>query len=60
MERRHIIVLSKGDQVETWGSLKEICDVHGLPYHTLKSKKFPFAFNGFTFQKTEYRQRAID
>lgn len=60
MERRHIIVLIKGQQVETWGSLKEICDVHELPYHSLKAKRFPFEYEGFTFHKPEYRTKLIN
>ncbi len=60
MERRHIIILTKGEQFETWGSLKEICDVHDLPYHSLKALKFPFQYQGFSFHKTEYRTKVID
>lgn len=60
MERRHIIVLTKGDQVETWGSLTELCSAHGFPYHSLKDKRFPFSFGEYRFYKTEYRSKTID
>lgn len=60
MERRHIVVLIKGDQVEAWGSLKELCDSHNLPYHSLKAKRFPFEYQGFKFYKPEYRTKLID
>ena len=57
----NVIVLSKQDTgaFETWGSLTEVCEAHNLPYHTLKSKKYPFEFRGFRFVKTKYRQKAI-
>lgn len=54
------MVLIKGDQVEAWGSLKELCDSHNLPYHSLKAKRFPFEYQGFKFYKPEYRTKLID
>jgi len=61
MERNNIIVLTKGLQVETWGSITEICDVHkNFSYLTLRTKKFPFTYKGVHFQKVPYRTKQID
>tara|TARA_R110001592_G_scaffold268269_3_gene534539 strand:- start:47336 stop:47518 length:183 start_codon:yes stop_codon:yes gene_type:complete len=59
MERQHIIVLQKDDVFETWGSLVELCEVHGFKYHSLKAKKFPFEHQGYKLIKTEYRKKVI-
>lgn len=37
--------------IQAWSSLTEICKQYDLPYHTLKTKDFPFEWNGYKFQK---------
>ncbi|QWU97367.1 hypothetical protein KPF23_00295 [Riemerella anatipestifer] len=38
---KNVIVITDGDNTEVWGTLTEICEVKGLSYSYLKSKKFP-------------------
>jgi hypothetical protein len=58
MQRQSIIVLINGEQVEAWGSLTECCKAHGFPYHSLKSKKYPFEHEGWHFKKVSFRALA--
>lgn len=61
MERVNIIILTKGDQVETWGSLTDLCDNHeSFSYHYLKKKKFPFYYKGFRFERVPFRKKLIN
>lgn len=55
MQRQSIIVLIKGELLETWGSLTECCKTHGFPYHSLKAKKYPFEHEGWHFKKVLFR-----
>lgn len=57
MKRNNIIIIGYGSIIEAWGSLTELCQVHDLPYHTLKLKKFPFNYEGIYFKKIPYRTK---
>ena len=53
---QNVIVLIKGDKVETWGSLTEVCDQYpSLPYHYLKKMKFPIRYKDVVMIKTPFR-----
>ena len=43
MEKQNVIVVISNNQntVEVFGNFKKMCEVKQLPYHSLKSKKFP-------------------
>ena len=58
MNRQNIIVLTKEDFTEAWGSLTECCKAHGFPYHSLKAKKYPFEHEGWHFKKVSFRALA--
>ena len=61
MQRSNIIVLQKGDEIEVWGSITEICDIHSdISYHSVYNKKFPFEYKGYSFKKIPYRQQFIN
>ena len=54
---KNVIVLSKGNHKESYGSLTELCsDYPNFSYYYLKSKKFPFEYKGFLFEKLKYNQ----
>ena len=57
MERKNIIVLEiNGEKVGSWGSLTEICEQYkDLPYHTLKSLKFPILHKEYALYKLPFR-----
>lgn len=57
--RKYILVVTYGDKIETWGNLKEICDVHNLKYWTLVKKQFPLTEGDFTIKKVPFRQKAV-
>ncbi len=56
MQRQSIIVLIKGEQVETWGSLKEACTKHGWPYSTIVQKKLPIEKDGWEIHRRPFRK----
>jgi hypothetical protein len=58
MNRQNIIVLVKEDFTEAWGSLTELCEAHGFPYHSLKANKYPFEHGGWHFKKVSFRALA--
>lgn len=53
---QNIIILTNGESHEVWGSLVELCKVHGLSYNYLKRKKFPFTYKGKEFIKVPFRE----
>ena len=55
MDRNNIIILTDGESYETYGSLTELCKLHGFSYNYLKRFKFPFQYKGLHFIKTPYR-----
>lgn len=46
-----IFVSNIGQTHGPYRYLTEICAEFGLPYRTLAVKKYPFKWNGFTFQR---------
>ena len=49
---RKAIVLSKDGLIEVYGSITRLCDYHkDIKLNTVKSKKFPFFYKGYKFQK---------
>jgi hypothetical protein len=53
---KNVIIISKGDELEAWGSLTKICREHkDFSYHNIKSMPFPFEYLGWKFQKVQYR-----
>lgn len=52
---QNIIILTNGESCEAWGSLVELCRIHGFSYNYLKAKKFPFEYKGIQFNKVPFR-----
>lgn len=55
MERKNIIVViteTPEKNVETYSNFKKMCEVKQLPYHSLKSLKFPFVHKELIIYKT--------
>lgn len=57
MTIQRIIILTDGTEQEAWGSLTEICRVHGFSHNYLKSKKMPFVYKGLHFSRVPFRAR---
>jgi len=55
---KNVIVMVRHNQMECWGSLSEICRIHGFPYHTLKKQNFPFERSGWVINKVPFRERS--
>lgn len=55
----NIIVVTKEGEKELQGSLIKICEIHNLPYRVLNLKKFPFEWDGWRFEKLEYKKKYI-
>lgn len=52
---KRVIILSRGDEVDAYGSLTEICRKNkDFSYHYLKSKKYPFSYKGWEFNRVGY------
>lgn len=51
MQRKNIITIVK-PKVETFGNFKKMCEIKGLPYHSLKGEKFPIIYEEFEIHKT--------
>jgi hypothetical protein len=54
IKRKNIIVIV-APQVESWGNFKKMCEVKGLPYHSLKMLKFPILYKNFVIHKVEFK-----
>lgn len=54
---KSIIILSKDNVFEAWGSITEVCKAHKYSYSYLKGKKFPFTYKGVRFEKVPFRER---
>lgn len=52
MNRKNIIVLV-APTIEVWGNFKKMCEAKNLPYHSLKSLKFPITHKEFEIHKKE-------
>jgi hypothetical protein len=59
-ERKNIIVFIGPGFLETWGGLKEICEVKGFIYNTLKSKSYPIIAGGGHIYKIPFKQECIN
>lgn len=55
---KKIIVMIKGDRVETWGSFTNLCKAHGFPYFSMKMLKFPMDRDGWTILKINHNQKS--
>lgn len=56
-----VIVITKGEKTESWGSLTELCKNHKeFSYNYLKRQKFPFTYKGYEFKKVPYRTKTIE
>jgi hypothetical protein len=58
MNRIKIIVLTKGNLTETWGSLTECCTAHKFDYRRLQGYIYPFDYEGWHFVKVPFRALA--
>jgi len=57
MNQKNIVVLILYDEfVETWGSIKEACSVHGWNYNVVSRKQFPCQIEGWTIHRVPYRK----
>ncbi len=55
MNRKNIIVvIVPGKDPETWGNFKKVCEAKGLPYHTLKDKKFPIIYKEYAIYRVPF------
>jgi len=56
MKRQNIIVVISPNvpKVETFGNFKKMCETKGFPYHSLKTKDFPFTFGEFEIHRTPF------
>lgn len=43
------------DHRELWTTLTKLCDARKVPYHSVKSAKFPFEHSGILFEQFEVR-----
>ena len=56
MQRKNTIVLLQENKSPiVRGNFKKLCLEFGLPYHSLKTKTFPFSFGGKTIHKVEFK-----
>lgn len=55
MQRQTIIVLICGDQVETWGNLKEACNAHEWSYNTISRKNLPIEWKGWKIYRCRFK-----
>jgi hypothetical protein len=53
---QNVIILIRQHQMECWGSLSEVCRIHGWSYHTLIKKQFPFEQSGWIINKVPFRE----
>ncbi len=55
-----LILITKGEDRETWRDLPRFCDAHGLDYRLLRNaqqrqgkQRFPVEFEGYIIEQTE-------
>lgn len=56
MNRQNVIVVIS-PTLEVWGNFKKLCEAKGfdtLPYHSLKSKRFPIIHNDWIIHKVPF------
>jgi len=55
MKRQKIIIVtSKDNEPESWGNFKKMCIAKELPYHSLKTLKFPIQHKNLTIFKKDF------
>lgn len=55
---KKVIILEKDGNKEVWGSISEICrEKEDIIYSSIKAKKFPFTYKGYTFIKLPFRKK---
>ena len=55
MKRQTIIVIiTPGQQPETWGNFKKACESKGWHYNTLSKRKMPIDFEGVTIYRVPF------
>jgi hypothetical protein len=42
-------------ELTVWSNFKKMCLTKGLPYHSLKVKKFPIEYKGITIYKKQVK-----
>jgi hypothetical protein len=52
MNRQNVIVVI-APTLEVWGNFKKMCEAKGLPYHSLKMKKFPIEHKDIVIYKKQ-------
>jgi hypothetical protein len=58
MNQKNIIILTKGEQFEAWGGLKELASNHiDIVYSSIKHKKYPFRYKGYDFIRVPWREK---
>ena len=55
MNRRNAIVLTT-PELEVWGNFKRMCEAKGIPYHSVKMKKFPIIYGEYTIYRVPFIQ----
>lgn len=57
---KEILVMTRMDKKETWGSLTKACRSHTeFKYHTIKKLKYPFRHKGWLFEKIKHNENFI-
>jgi hypothetical protein len=54
MHRKTVILITKEDQREVWGSLTRACKERGWSYHTVSRKKLPNEFKGWRIDRLPF------
>jgi len=58
MNQKNIIILTKGEQFEAWGGLKELASNHtDIIWSSIKNKKYPFKYKGYDFIRVPWREK---
>ena len=53
MQRQNVII-TVAPAIECWSNFKKLCEVKGLPYHSLKMLKFPVTYKDYVIYKVEF------
>ena len=51
-----VVVITPGSVMSAFGSFKQACEVHGLPYWTLARKKMPIEWEGYQMVKLQIQR----
>lgn len=55
LKRKTVILLSKDDIIEAWGSLKKACVAHPeIKYNTITKFALPCEFKGWTIERVAF------